>query len=157
MGFDIQKHGPILAVLGVAFYLGWPPAELEDYGAGPVKAKAVRWKVADLVQPRLPSSLTGDPFAEVLINPSSETVPTNTESNPVKTEAPSGPTKQDFLEGLKLGGVAEAKSNRWAIINGRIRREGDQVKVIGLRNQFATIDRIEVNRVVVSLAIYLCR
>ncbi|MDV6031267.1 MAG: hypothetical protein F9B45_14425 [Phycisphaera sp. RhM] len=159
MNVHVQKYAPPCAVLAIALYLGWPPEAPLDLGEDVVRAKSVRWKVADLETPPLPTVISKDPFAAVLVQrPSADA--SEADASGATPEEPLGPTDQDLRNGLRLGGIAQTDHHRWAILNGRVCKLGDQVPVLGLDNVSATIREIASDHVTVvadSLTIQIKR
>lgn len=148
MNVNLQKYAPPCAVLTIALYLGWPPETPLDLGEDVVRAKSVRWKVADLETPTLPAMISKDPFAAVLVQPPSADASEGDPSDATPDE-PTGPTDEDLRNGLRLGGIARTDHHRWAIVNGSVCKPGDQVPVLGLVDVSATIREIAANHVTV--------
>ncbi|PAY15414.1 hypothetical protein CKO51_32035 [Rhodopirellula sp. SM50] len=147
MNVNLQKYAPPCAVLAIALYLGWPPEAPLDLGEDVVRAKSVRWKIADLQTPPLPAVISKDPFAAVLVQR-----PTDDASEAETSDATPedlGPTDEDLRSGLRLGGIAQTDHHRWAILNGSVCKLGDQVPVLGLDDVSATIREIASDHVTV--------
>ncbi|MCA9138707.1 MAG: hypothetical protein KDB00_18175 [Planctomycetales bacterium] len=146
----IQKYGPPIAVIAVALYLGWPPEAPMDLGDDLVRAKSVRWKVADLESPRSPPISNANPFEKVLVKPTASRQQNSDKATESEADKPLGPTEQDFQKGLKLGGIAQTDIHQWAIINRDVHRVGDQVPVIGMVDVYVTIRDIQDDHVTVA-------
>ena len=151
MNTTIQRCAPPLAVIGIALYLGWPPTQPLDLGEDLVRAKAVRWKASDLDPPQISQVTLSDPFAAS--NSSALSAAPNDQVKGLvepSQEAPRGPTEDDLMIGLKLGGIAHTGDRPWAIINGRVCRSGDSVDIVGLVDAKALIRQINADSVVVQ-------
>lgn len=125
MNPTLQRFGPPILVFGAALYLGWPPAESVDYGSDVVKAKAVRWKPADLEPPKIITTVK-NPFEAVLVASDELEVEPETGKLVVSTK-PAGPPADAIQQGLAIDGIAVMGSSRWAVINGRPQIVGDVV------------------------------
>lgn len=150
MNASIQKYGPPVVVIAIALYLGWPPTPPMDLGDDVVRAKSVRWKVTDLTPPVLPTAITGDPFAEVLVDSKDQDSGKVAAAKEQEAAVLAGPTEHDLQQGLRLAGIAQTDHQRWAIINNRVCRRGDRLAVIGLDGVFAEIREIGVDQVSVA-------
>lgn len=148
MNVNLESYGPPIAVLGIALYLGWPPAAPLDLGEDVVRAKSVRWKSSDLNAPDLPPTINHDPFAAVLVIGQQE--PTN-DSVASEPDTPIGPTADDLKAGLSLSGIAQTDTHRWAIVNRHVCRPGDRVLVAGLTDIYAEIQQIRSNHITVAV------
>ncbi|NND98739.1 MAG: hypothetical protein HKN47_15570 [Pirellulaceae bacterium] len=125
MNPTIERFGPPAIVLGLALYLGWPPASPLDLGDDLVNAKAVRWKVSDIEPPPEPTDLT-DPFRAVLVADESMEVEPET-GRLVESTKPAGPDPNDIETGLRISGIASFGGKQWAVVNGKPRLPGDVV------------------------------
>ncbi len=142
------KLGPPAVVLGVAFYLGSPPAAPLDLGESVVKAAAVRWKKDDLLPPVIQTPAV-DPFTEVLVASDEMEVEPETGKLVVATK-PAGPDPEDLRSGLTLTGIAQMGGRKWAVINGKPRLPGDTVKTDDNQQLMCTIVAVESGHVVIS-------
>ncbi|QEG01800.1 hypothetical protein Mal15_58810 [Stieleria maiorica] len=149
MNVALQKYGPPTVVIAIALYLGWPPPAPLDLGEDVVRAKSVRWKISDLQSPSLPTVIGKDPFAAVLVEPTSGDPATTAKTPESVPDEPTGPTPADLHVGLRLGGIAQTDHHRWAIINGRVCKIGDQLPVIGFTDLSATVRDIAADHVTV--------
>lgn len=147
MNVNLQRYAPPCAVLTIALYLGWPPEAPMDLGEDVVRAKSVRWKVADLETPPLPAVISNDPFAAVLVQRPTDDASEGETSDATPEDL--GPTEEDLRSGLRLGGIAQTDHHRWAILNGSVCKLGDQVPVLGLDDVSATIREIASDHVTV--------
>ena len=122
-----HRFGPPALVLGAALYLGWPPASPLDLGEPVVKARAVRWKAADLDPPPASGQIK-DPFLQVLVAKNEMEADMEAAKLAVPTK-PVGPTAEEIAAGMTLTGIARVGTRRWVIINGKPRMEGDVIKI----------------------------
>lgn len=147
MNVSMEKYAPPIAVISIAVYLGWPPAAPMDLGEDVVRAKAVRWNVADLKSPELPGKIDADPFAAVLVESAvspQESAEGTASASPVE---PAGPTERELRAGLKLGGIAQTDRHRWAIVNNRVCKPGDRIRVIGVAEVAALIEEVNADHI----------
>ena len=144
----MQRFAPPAAVLGIALYLGWPPSKSVDYGSDVVRAKAVRWRADDLEHPPQVTAQT-DPFREVLVATAEKVVEPDT-GKLVAPMGPTGPLPSELQEGLRVDGIAMIGGRRWAIINGRPRLPGDQVKTADANRFLCEILSVGSDHAVVS-------
>ena len=147
MNFLIQRFAPPVAVLGIALYLGWPETPSADYGDNLVRAKAVRWRPKDLTDPPQIAS-TVDPFREVLVT-TEETVVEPETGKLVAPTKPAGPPQSELESGLRIDGIAYMGGRHWAVINGRPRLPGDEVRTADANRYPCEILSVEREQVVV--------
>lgn len=151
MNASLQKYGPPAVVIAITLYLGWPPSKPLDLGDEVVRAKSVRWKASELEVPRLPRKANKDPFEKVLVAATPQLVASTGRVESVEPETPRGPTELDLQKGLKLAGIAQIDSHRWAIVNQRVCCVGDKIAVIGLSDASAELCEIHSDHIKVKL------
>ena len=143
----MQRYATPAVVLGIATYLGWPGSTPTDYGSDVVRAKAVRWRANDLDHPPTVRA-TIDPFREVLVA-TEETVVEPETGKLVAPTKPTGPSASEIESGLRVDGIALMGGRKWAVINGRPRLPGDQVKTDDANRYRCEILSVGTNQVVV--------
>jgi hypothetical protein len=143
----IHRYGPAIIVLGVALHLGWPETSSIDDGDAVVRAKAVRWRPKDLIDP---PQITADidPFLEVLVT-TKETVVEPETGKLVASSPPTGPPQSELESGLQIDGIAIMGGRTWAVINGRPRLPGDEVQTSDANRHRCEILAVETNHIVV--------
>ncbi len=126
MNPNVTKFLPPGLVVMATLYFGWPPSRPLIQSDATVRATAVRWKPDDLAS-RTSIEVSNDPFASVLVVSDQHEVEEET-GKLIPATRPAGPHVSELKNGLSLTGIAQMAGRRWAILNGRPRRPGDQIR-----------------------------
>jgi hypothetical protein len=165
MSTRVAKLVPIGVVAGAMGYFCWSHFDAPAVMAPPAKAAAKTPELtAALLSPPAAPDLERDPFAPPTVEMPPEPAPRAPDKQAKATTAPGAPATVaqgnkprqpgapvQRIEGLVLSGTYVRGKRRMAVINGLLYSEGEQITPVGPTAVTASVARVEVDRVIVSM------
>jgi hypothetical protein len=155
MPAKLSKIAPIAAVVAILGYLSWP--YLDDPAAAKSKIAAkIGEPLATLLNPKPAGDVRADLFEipKVIGPTTAKKTSTSTSGNPAAAAKKSASAHGDELKNFVLTGTYVAGGRRYAIINGSLYSEGEQVASSGRGTKSSpavcTVSRVEIDKVVLS-------